>query len=46
MCTRSVPDRFLFVREVPKTGVGKYDKKVVRSLYADGGFGAVEATLG
>ena len=42
----SIPDRFLFVREVPKTGVGKYDKKVVRSLYTDGGFDAVEAKLG
>ncbi|MBP2367843.1 long-chain fatty acid--CoA ligase [Pseudonocardia parietis] len=42
----SIPDRFLFVKEVPKTGVGKYDKKVVRSLYTDGGFDAVEAKLG
>jgi fatty-acyl-CoA synthase len=38
----SIPDRFLFVREVPKTGVGKYDKKVVRTLYTDGGVDAVE----
>ena len=42
----SIPDRFLFVKEVPKTGVGKYDKKVVRNLYTDGGFEAVEANLG
>ena len=42
----SIPDRFLFVREVPKTGVGKYDKKVVRTLYAEGGAEAVETRLG
>lgn len=41
----SIPDRFLFVKEVPKTGVGKYDKKVVRSLYSEGGFDAVTAEL-
>ena len=34
------------VKEVPKTGVGKYDKKVVRNLYIDGGVEAVEADLG
>ncbi len=42
----SIPDRFLFVKEVPKTGVGKYDKKVVRTLYTEGGFEAVESSLG
>ena len=42
----SIPDRFLFIKEVPKTGVGKYDKKVVRNLYTDGGVAAVEASLG
>jgi len=28
-----VPDRFEFIDEVPKTGVGKFDKKVLRSQY-------------
>lgn len=42
----SIPDRFLFVKEIPKSGVGKYDKKAVRALYADGGHEAVQSTLG
>lgn len=41
-----IPDRFLFVREVPKTSVGKFNKKVVRGLVADGGLEAVERELG
>jgi len=31
-----VPERWAFVAEVPKTSVGKFDKKVVRALYAEG----------
>jgi fatty-acyl-CoA synthase len=31
-----VPERWAFVPEVPKTSVGKFDKKVVRALYAEG----------
>ncbi len=31
-----VPDEFAFVEEVPKTSVGKFDKKVLRSMLADG----------
>jgi fatty-acyl-CoA synthase len=29
-----IPDRFEFVDEVPKTSVGKFDKKVLRARYA------------
>ncbi|GAA3609918.1 long-chain fatty acid--CoA ligase [Kineosporia mesophila] len=31
-----VPERWAFVTEVPKTSVGKFDKKVLRAAYADG----------
>ena len=31
-----VPERWAFVSEVPKTSVGKYDKKVLRAMYAEG----------
>jgi acyl-CoA synthetase (AMP-forming)/AMP-acid ligase II len=31
-----IPDRFVFVDELPKTGVGKFDKKVLRGRYAEG----------
>ena len=31
-----VPERWAFVGEVPRTSVGKYDKKVVRAMYAEG----------
>jgi fatty-acyl-CoA synthase len=31
-----VPERWAFIDEVPKTSVGKFDKKVLRSRYADG----------
>jgi len=37
-----VPERWAFVGEVPKTSVGKYDKKAVRALYAEGGLPVVE----
>jgi fatty-acyl-CoA synthase len=30
-----LPDRVLFIDSVPKTGTGKFDKKVVRDQYAD-----------
>ncbi len=32
-----VPERWTFIAEVPKTSVGKFDKKVVRRQYAEGG---------
>ena len=31
-----VPERWAFVDEVPKTSVGKFDKKVIRRSYAEG----------
>jgi fatty-acyl-CoA synthase len=31
-----LPERWAFVTEVPKTSVGKFDKKVLRKHYADG----------
>ncbi|GAA4789175.1 hypothetical protein GCM10023200_24740 [Actinomycetospora chlora] len=42
----SIPDRFVFVAEIPKSGVGKYDKKAVRALHAEGGDEAIRSTLG
>jgi len=29
----AVPEHYVFVKELPKTGVGKIDKKVLRSRY-------------
>jgi fatty-acyl-CoA synthase len=31
-----LPERFSFIDEVPLTGTGKYDKKVLRKRYSDG----------
>jgi fatty-acyl-CoA synthase len=31
-----VPERWAFITEVPKTSVGKFDKKVLRARYAEG----------
>lgn len=31
-----LPDRVLFVTEIPKTSVGKFDKKTLRRRYAEG----------
>jgi len=31
-----IPDQFIFIDEVPKTSVGKFDKKRLRQMYADG----------
>jgi fatty-acyl-CoA synthase len=31
-----LPERWAFIDEVPKTSVGKFDKKVIRRQYADG----------
>ena len=30
-----LPDRILFIDEIPKTGTGKFDKKVIRDHYSD-----------
>lgn len=32
-----VPERWAFIAEVPKTSVGKFDKKVLRQRFAEGG---------
>jgi fatty-acyl-CoA synthase len=31
-----IPDQYLTIEEVPKTSVGKFDKKEIRRLYAEG----------
>jgi fatty-acyl-CoA synthase len=33
-----VPERWTFIEEVPKTSVGKFDKKVLRARHAEGRF--------
>ncbi len=40
-----LPERWVFVDEVPKTSVGKFDKKVLRAQHADGGFDVVEVEI-
>jgi fatty-acyl-CoA synthase len=37
-----VPERWAFIAEVPKTSVGKFDKKVLRARHADGDLTVVE----
>jgi len=37
-----LPERWTFVEELPKTSVGKFDKKVIRSRHADGLLEVVE----
>jgi fatty-acyl-CoA synthase len=37
-----LPERWAFIEAVPKTSVGKFDKKVVRARYADGDLEVVE----
>lgn len=41
-----IPDTFLFVAEVPKTSVGKYDKKAIRGVVADSGLDNARTALG
>jgi fatty-acyl-CoA synthase len=41
-----IPERWAFVDEVPKTSVGKFDKKVVRSRYADNAYPVVDSRQG
>ena len=38
-----LPERWTFVDEVPRTSVGKYDKKTIRSRYADNVYDVIEA---
>jgi fatty-acyl-CoA synthase len=37
-----LPERWAFIDEVPKTSVGKFDKKVIRSRYAEGAYDVIE----
>ncbi|KUI22615.1 long-chain fatty acid--CoA ligase [Mycobacterium sp. GA-1285] len=37
-----LPERWAFIDEVPKTSVGKFDKKLIRARYADGAYDVVE----
>ncbi len=37
-----LPERWTFVDEIPRTSVGKYDKKGMRSRYAEHGYWVVE----
>ena len=38
-----LPERWAFVDEVPRTSVGKYDKKTIRARYADDAYQVIEA---
>jgi fatty-acyl-CoA synthase len=40
-----LPERWAFIEEVPKTSVGKFDKKVLRARYADGDLEVVEVEI-
>ncbi len=40
-----LPERWTFVEEVPKTSVGKFDKKVLRARHAEGAFEVVEVVV-
>ncbi len=37
-----VPERWTFIDEIPLTSVGKYDKKTIRSRYAENGYQVTE----
>ncbi|MEO7059054.1 MAG: long-chain fatty acid--CoA ligase [Lapillicoccus sp.] len=39
-----LPERWAFIEEVPKTSVGKFDKKVLRKRYADGELDVTQLT--
>jgi fatty-acyl-CoA synthase len=38
-----LPERWAFIESVPKTSVGKFDKKRIRALYADGALNVGQA---
>jgi fatty-acyl-CoA synthase len=40
-----VPERWVFLDELPKTSVGKFDKKVIRARHAEGILDVVEVAL-
>ena len=37
-----LPERWTFVEEIPRTSVGKFDKKAIRARYAEGAYTVVE----
>ncbi|KAA8966314.1 long-chain fatty acid--CoA ligase [Mycobacterium sp.] len=37
-----LPERWTFVEEIPRTSVGKYDKKAIRARHAESGYRVVE----
>ena len=41
-----IPERWAFIRELPKTSVGKFDKKVLRAQYANGELEEIHFSLG
>src|SRR5262245_21922564 len=41
-----LPERWTFIIEVPKTSVGKFDKKVLRARYAEGALPVVQPRTG
>jgi fatty-acyl-CoA synthase len=38
-----LPERWAFADEIPRTSVGKYDKKAIRARHADNGYEVTEA---
>jgi fatty-acyl-CoA synthase len=38
-----LPERWTFVDEIPRTSVGKYDKKTIRARYAEDAYQVIEA---
>jgi fatty-acyl-CoA synthase len=38
-----LPERWAFADEIPRTSVGKYDKKTIRARYADDAYQVIEA---
>jgi acyl-CoA synthetase (AMP-forming)/AMP-acid ligase II len=41
-----LPERWAFLEDIPKTSVGKFDKKVLRARYRDGGLAATPSSVG
>ena len=39
-----LPERWVIVSELPKTSVGKFDKKAMRAMYAEGKLEVVDVT--
>ena len=39
-----LPERWTFIDEIPRTSVGKYDKKTIRSRYADDAYEVITLT--